>query len=221
MAAQEAVYRGRYIAIGKLSAPAALYRVASRSFPDRRIDREGDLAQVVPTEEAERSDNPFISYRCFTQLAPDTVIVANGSQIDQAVSKFRRGCPMKDALMLALLANDFEDDGHATPRIIGAVQGDVGFIGSVGAGHIGVYSFDLAEGVFFEVSTNACPPTVIGRIEVLPRGSVRGGPTDRKFSAEGLAADLASGDLFAPDPHFVAGLAWRGGKLAITSRVDH
>ena len=212
MAAQEAVYRGRHIAIGKAGVPTALYRVASRSFPNRRIDLEGDAAQVVPTEEAEFSDNPFISYRCFTQLAPDTVIVANGSQIDQAVSKFRRGCPMKDALMLSLLANDFEDDGHATPRIIGAVQGELGFIGSVGAKHIGVYSFDLEDGIFMEVSTNNSAPTVIGRIEMA---------TAKKLSADELAADLATGELVAPDPHFVTGLAWSGGTLAIYNRVDH
>lgn len=211
MAAKEAVYRGRYIAIGKLSAPAALYRVASRSFPNRRIDLADEAAQVVPTEDAEYSDNPFISYRCYTKLAEDTVIISNGSQLDQAVSKFRRGCPMKDALMLALLANDFEDDGHATPRIIGAVQGEVGFIGSVGAKHIGVYAFDLEDGVFMEVSTNESAPTVIGRIEV---------PTAKTLSAQELAADMAAGDVFAPDPHFVAGLAWTPKDMSIYNRVD-
>ena len=212
MAALEAVYRGRYIAIGKLGVPTALYRVASRSFPNRRIDPAGAAAQVIPTEEAEFSDNPFISYRCYTQLAEDTVIVSNGSQIDQAVSKFRRGCSLKDALMLSLLANDFEDDGHATPRIIGAIQGETGFIGSVGAKHIGVYVFELADGVFMEVSTNNSAPTVVGRIDV---------PTTKSLSADELADDLAAGELIAPDPHFVAGLAWSGGKLAIHNRVDH
>lgn len=210
MAAREAVYRGRYIAIGKLGSPTALYRVSSRSFPDRRIDRRADTCEVVPTEVAQMTDNPFISYRCYTQVAPDTVVVSNGSQIDQVVSKLRRGCPMKDALMLSLLANDFEDDGHATPRIIGAIQGNVGYVGSVGAKHVGVYAFDLAEGVFFEVSTNACPATIIGRVEVAAK----------KVSAETLAEDLAKGNLFAPDPHFVTGLAWAGGKLAVYNRVD-
>ena len=212
MAANQPVYRGRYIAIGALSVPTALYRVSSRSFPNRRIDLVGDTAQVVPSQSAEKSDNPFISYRCYTQLAPDTVVVSNGSQIDQVVSKLRRGCPMKDALMLALVANDFEDDGHATPRIIGAVQGSTGYVGSVGAKHIGVYAFDLAEGVFFEVSTNACPATVVGRIEVSSK---------KKLSAADLAGDLANGGLFTSDPHFVTGLAWTGGKLAVYNRVDH
>ena len=206
------VYRGRYIAIGKLTNPTALYRVSSRSFPNRRIDLAGATAQVVPTEKAALSDNPFISYRCYAQTVPDTVIVSNGSQIDQVVSKLRRGCPMKDALILSLAVNDFEDDGHATPRIIGAIQGNTGYVGSVGARHVGVYAFDLAEGVFFEVSTNACPSTVIGRIEV---------SSPRKLSADELAADLAKGNLFTPDPHFVTGLAWAGGQLAVYNRVDH
>jgi IMP cyclohydrolase len=206
------VYRGRYIAIGKLGVPTALYRVASRSFPNRRIDVEGAVAQVVPSDNAEKTGNPFISYRCYIQTAPDTVVVANGSQIDQVVSKLRRGCPMKDALMLALLANDFEDDGHATPRIVGALQGSTGFVGSVGAKHVGVYAFALEAGVFMEVSTNACPATVIGRVSV---------SCAKPLSAQDLAADLSAGKIFAPDPHFVTGLAWSGGSLAVYNRVDH
>jgi IMP cyclohydrolase len=206
------VYRGRYIAIGKLAGPTALYRVSSRSFPNRRIDLVGDTAQVVPTEKAEMSDNPFISYRCYTQVAPDTVVVSNGSQIDQIVSKLRRGCPMKDALMLSLLANDFEDDGHATPRIIGALQGETGFVGSVGAKHVGVYAFDLKPGIFMEVSTNAVPSTIVDCLEV---------PGARKLTAEQLAEDLAKGEHFVGDPHFVTGLAWAAGKLSIYNRVDH
>ena len=212
MSAKEAVYRGRYVAIGKLSAPTALYRVASRSFPDRRINLVEGVGLVVPTEDAEVSDNPFIAYRCYAQLADDTVIVANGSHIDQAVLKCRRGCPMKDALMLALLANDFEDDGHATPRIIGAVEGGTGFIGSVGAVHGGVIGFEHTHGVFMEVSTNNTAPFGCGRIEV---------PTARTLSAEDLAADLAKGGLFAPDPHFVAALAWTPENLSIYNRVEH
>ncbi len=206
------VYRGRYIAIGMLEAPTALYRVSSRSFPNRRIDPAGQTAQVVPTEQAEFSDNPFISYRCYAQVAPDTVVVSNGSQIDQVVSKLRRGLPMKDALILSLAVNDFEDDGHATPRIIGALQGSTGYVGSVGAKHVGVYAFDLKPGIFMEVSTNAVPSTIVDCLEV---------PSARKLSAEELAADLARGEHFVGDPHFVAGLAWTGGKLAIYNQVEH
>ena len=209
--AKESVYRGRYVAIGKLGGPAACYRVASRSFPERRIDLVDKTAQVVPCAGAAGSDNPFISYRCFAQLAGDTAVVSNGSQLDQVVSKFRRGLPLRDAMMLALLANDFEDDGHATPRILGAIQGQTGFIGSVGTQHIGVISFPLTEGVFMEVSTNNTPAFGTGRLEIA---------STRKVSARDLADDLAAGKLFVGDPHFVASLVWTPEAVGIHNRVD-
>ena len=71
---------------------------------------------------------------------------------------------------------------------------------------------EVEEGVFFEVSTNACPATVIGRIQVA---------STKKHSADDLAADLAKGNMFVPDPHFVTGLAWTGGNLGIYNKVDH
>ncbi len=63
-----------------------------------------------------------------------------------------------------------------------------------------------------EVSTNNSAVSVAGRIEI---------PTAKTLSAEELAADLAAGKVFAPDPHFVAALAWAPKGMSIYNRVDH
>ena len=60
------MYVGRIVAVGKSKAGrnAALYRVSSRSFPNRQaVDLDGTIA-IVPSEGSEEDvrRNPYISY---------------------------------------------------------------------------------------------------------------------------------------------------------------
>ena len=62
------MYAGRIVAVGRTpgGANAVLYRVSSRSFPNRKaVDLGGRLA-IVPREghEGDVQKNPYIAYAC-------------------------------------------------------------------------------------------------------------------------------------------------------------
>lgn len=124
------MYVGRFIVVGP---DVAAYRVSSRSFPNRQIvDRDGTLS-VVPTVDAEETDNPYVSYNCLrTTTDGAQAAVGNGSHVDPVVEKLDLGYPARDALVTGLHAMDYEKDDYNTPRIAG-VLGDEGhgIIGTV------------------------------------------------------------------------------------------
>jgi len=131
------MYVGRFLLIGP---GIAAYRVSSRSFPNRRIVEREDMLTVVPTAEAEDTDNPYVSYNCVrvvggtesdetTSTAP-TVAIGNGTHTDAVAEKLALGYPARDALALSLLAYDFEKDEYDTPRIAG-VLGESSVVGIV------------------------------------------------------------------------------------------
>ena len=107
------MYIGRIVAVGRTpeGSNAAMYRVSSRSFPNRRIVRSGDQLAVIPREgcEADLAKNPYISYNCL-RLAGDWAVATNGSQTDPIAEKIASGMPVRDAIALGLLALDFEHD---------------------------------------------------------------------------------------------------------------
>lgn len=120
------MYVGRFVVVGpKIGA----YRVSSRSFPNRKIiERDGTMT-VVPTEEAEETDNPYVSYNC-VRLTKRGAVLGNGSHTDPIAEKLALGYPARDALALSLLTLDFEKDDYDTPRIAGIV-GEESFVGVV------------------------------------------------------------------------------------------
>jgi IMP cyclohydrolase len=122
------MYVGRFIVVAP---DRAGYRVSSRSFPNRKvIEREGALT-VVPTAEAEETDNPYISYNCLrTTDGGDRAVVGNGTQVDPITEKLELGYPARDALAESLLALDYEKDDYDTPRIAGVV-GEESYVGIV------------------------------------------------------------------------------------------
>lgn len=122
------MYIGRFIII---TPSLAAYRVSSRSFPERKIitRNHGETVTVVPTSEAEPTDNPYISYNC-ARIADQTAVMGNGSHVDPITEKLTLGYPARDALALGLLAMDYEKDAYNTPRIAGTV-GDSAYIGIV------------------------------------------------------------------------------------------
>jgi IMP cyclohydrolase len=125
------MYVGRFL----VAAPGlAAYRVSSRSFPNRKvIERDGGLT-VVPTDDAEPTDNPYVSYNCVRPVernGADLVAVGNGSHVDPVAEKLELGYPPRDALATALFALDFEKDDYDTPRIAAVVGADTAFVGTV------------------------------------------------------------------------------------------
>lgn len=122
------MYLGRFVII---TPSFGVYRVSSRSFPERKIvSREGgETLTVMPTAEAEPTDNPYVSYNC-ARVAGETVVVGNGSHVDPITEKLELGYPARDAVALGLLALDYEKDEYNTPRIVGTV-GETAFIGIV------------------------------------------------------------------------------------------
>lgn len=130
------MYVGRIVAVGRTSAGAntALYRVSSRSFPNRQaVDLGGKLAIVPrPGHEADIQKNPYIAYNC-VRTANSWAIVTNGSHTDPIVEKVSQGVPLRDALASCLLAMDYEKDDYDTPRIAAAVPvvGEIGWLAIV------------------------------------------------------------------------------------------
>lgn len=125
------MYVGRFL----VAAPGlAAYRVSSRSFPNREIiDRDGDLT-VVPTDDADPTDNPYVSYNCVRRVdgADEQVaVIGNGSHVDPIAEKVGMGYPARDALASALLSLDYEKDDYDTPRIAAIVAADTAFVGTV------------------------------------------------------------------------------------------
>lgn len=130
------MYVGRIVAVGRTrgGANVALYRVSSRSFPNRwAIEQQGRVS-IVPREGHERDvqTNPYIAYHCL-RIARDWAIVANGSHTDPIAEKIEAGTPVRDALSASLLTLDYEKDAYQTPRIAGAVplSGDIAWLGIV------------------------------------------------------------------------------------------
>lgn len=150
------MYIGRFVIVGKTDAGAwyLAYRVSSRSFPNRRIVVEAGRAMVVPTEDAARSNNPYISYNCMRVLGK-TVVVGNGTQVDPIIDKVSLGMPLRDAMALSLLALDYEQDDYHTPRVVAAVDqaADAGYLGIVGDDRVVVKRMAVAPGEAFLVAT--------------------------------------------------------------------
>ena len=155
------MYLGRIVAIGMTPAgqAAALYRVSSRSFPNRRAVLAGERVSIIPREgcEADLAKNPYISYNCL-RLAGEWAVATNGSQTDPIVEKIAQGMAPRDAITLGLLALDYEKDSLDTPRIVAVVSNrrPVGFLGIIRRDAVLVREFELEPGVVRYLSTYEC-----------------------------------------------------------------
>jgi len=203
------MYVGRIVAVGrtKAGANAALYRVSSRSFPNRKcVELNGRLA-VLPREghESDVHKNPYIAYNCL-RIAADCAVVTNGSQTDPIAEKIEMGMPIRDALAATLLALDFEKDDYSTPRIAGVVplEGETGWLGIVREDALIVKAVPLAAGSAAYVATYEA--TEIGQAQLLEfdasdaaeaaRCSVDGAGFSELTNPVTSAAALASGPRF-------------------------
>ena len=159
------MYIGRFVVIGRTQGGAWYlgYRVSSRSFPNRMIRIGVDRAAVLPTEDAAKSDNPYISYNCF-RTYQDVGVVGNGSQVDPIIDKIALGYPLRDAITTGLVALDYERDAYNTPRIAAALRPSVGlsYLGFIGADTVYSRRIVLAPGQAWLAATYECTdPTEI------------------------------------------------------------
>jgi len=152
------MYVGRIVAVGRSREGrlAALYRVSSRSFPNREAQIKDRMVSIVPKKGSEGDvfKNPYIAYNC-VRVAGSTAVATNGSQTDPIAEKIAQGVPVRDAMASALLALDYEKDQYQTPRIAAAVSrgGEGGVLGVVRADGLEVVTITLRPGECFYVAT--------------------------------------------------------------------
>jgi IMP cyclohydrolase len=159
------MYIGRFVVVGRTQGGAWYlgYRVSSRSFPNRMIRVATDRAAVLPTEDAARSDNPYISYNCF-RTCQEVGVVGNGSQVDPIIDKVALGYPLRDAITTALVALDYERDAYNTPRVAAALRPSTGtaYLGYIGADTLYSRRIILKPGQAWLAATYECTePTAI------------------------------------------------------------
>lgn len=152
------MYVGRIVAIAKNSQGqlCAMYRVSSRSFPNRMAtENERGIAIVPkPGHENDVFKNPYIAYNCL-RLSGSFAVVANGSHTDPITEKLEAGMNMRDALINVLHGMDYEHDHLNTPRIAGIVdrQTGKGALGIIRIDGLHVRDFDLEEKQAYYVAT--------------------------------------------------------------------
>lgn len=193
------MYVGRIVAAGRCSdgRVAALYRVSSRSFPNRTIRALPGGALVVPSEghQDDIYKNPYIAYRCF-QVVGETVVATNGAQTDPIADKVRLGLPVRDAMVQALIALDYEKDKYNTPRIAAAVSrgAESAFLGVVREDGINVRRVPLPPGKVVYLATYEIDDVDAGRTDDFDVAD-----------AEAGARFIVGGGVFARMEHPVTG----------------
>ena len=195
------MYVGRIVAVARneSGANAALYRVSSRSFPNRMaVDNNGTLAVVPrPGAEADIKKNPYIAYNAL-RLVRDHAVVTNGSHTDPITEKIAAGAPIRDALATCLLALDYEKDDLKTPRIAAVVpkEGDSAWLAIVRHDALVVKEVELRDGTAVYLSTYEADDVRISQTSAF----------DARSAAE--AAEFAvSGGAFADFEHPVTSAA--------------
>ena len=152
------MYLGRIVAIAmnKAGKAAAMYRVSSRSFPNREAVLNNGQVSIMPRPgfEDDLRKNPYISYNC-VRIAGEWAVATNGSQTDPIVEKIAMGFPPRDAITLGLLAMDYEKDHLDTPRIVAVVSNKkpVGYLGIIRKDAVMVREFALEPGKCYYLST--------------------------------------------------------------------
>lgn len=156
----DTIYLGRIVAVAVTpqGRPAALYRVSSRSFPNRvaNVTHDRSCVSIVPKpgHETDISKNPYIAYNC-ARLVGNKAILANGSHTDPIAEKIGMGMPVRDAIALSLLAMDYEKDDYSTPRIVAVADAGagLGWLGTVRRDGMDVRCFKLQPGRVAHLST--------------------------------------------------------------------
>lgn len=152
------MYVGRIVSAGLTNSNrlCLMYRVSSRSFPNRVIkDIKGALA-VIPSHGSETDiyQNPYISYNCLRHNS-EFAVVGNGTHTDPIFEKLESGMSIRDSLTSVLFGMDYEHDDYSTPRIAAAVckSSKSLALGIIRKDGIEIEVFNLKPGEYRFVST--------------------------------------------------------------------
>jgi IMP cyclohydrolase len=147
------MYVGRIVVVGRSHGRSFVaYRVSSRSFPNRRAEVRGKSILVSPLDSADLAKNPYIAYNCI-RVQGDVAVVSNGTHTDMILERIQDGQRPMDAIALSLVAYGYERDELDTPRIAGAVRGDLGWLGIAKRDEFRVREFNLEDGQASLVAT--------------------------------------------------------------------
>ena len=153
------MYVGRIVSVGrnKDNKLVAMYRVSSRSFPNRQAKNLNGSVAILPKEgyELDVFKNVYISYNCLRLVNNCYAIVCNGSHTDPIAEKLESGMNVRDALISVLFGMDYEHDDYNTPRIAAVIDknSNVGYLGTVKANGIAVQEMTLKKGEAFYLAT--------------------------------------------------------------------
>ena len=197
------MYIGRIVSIAKTQDGrlCGMYRVSSRSFPNRTAVVSEDKVSIVPKPgfETDVQKNPYIAYNCVRVVCGGNVaVVTNGSQTDPIAEKVAVGTPVRDAVAHSLLALDYEKDDYNTPRIVAVAdkRDESGWLGIVRDNGLEVQRVALDAGRFWYVATyeeNGVSPEQSGEF---PAGA-----------ANAACSFVLSGGVFAERTNPVTGVA--------------
>ena len=156
------MYVGRIVAVAQSPSGVntALYRVSSRSYPNRTAFERDGRVLILPRagHEDDLLKSPYIAYTCL-RTSPEWAVVGNGHQVDPIADKLTDGMSTRDALAWTLMAMDYERDDLRTPRIAAVVprQGDLAWLAIVRHDALEVKQVVLAPGRAVYLSTyGAC-----------------------------------------------------------------
>jgi IMP cyclohydrolase len=152
------MYVGRIVAIGNTrdNKLTAMYRVSSRSFPNRQSVQNGEIIAIVPKEGFEKDifRNPYITYNCL-RMNRRYAVAANGTQTGPIIEKLDTGMSARDALSSVLFGLDYEHDHLKTPRIAAVIDIETrtGLLAIVRSDALLVRAFTPKPGEAFYVAT--------------------------------------------------------------------
>lgn len=151
-------YTGRLVGVGvtDTSQPVVIYRLASRSYRERRLvsgGSNGDTVVSVEKTQPDPTDNAFIEYPALI-ATEDFAIVANGTHSVPIRARLEATGDPVDSIESVLRELGYEDDGHATPRIAAAIIADSMAIGSVSASGLHVNRVEPQNSSLVTTSTN-------------------------------------------------------------------
>lgn len=181
---------------------AAAYRLASRSFSNRKIEVKGDSAKVksILGYEKEVADNPYLSYTCLRVINKNSILTANGTHLDQIFERINSGASASHAITNVLAEMGPEQDTYKTPRIAGFASPTGLLLGVITEKGLIVKSLHAKRGVGYYVATyrktdptgNVVKNFDVGSADAVAK-LVHEGPNFKRFShAIATAAALIS-----------------------------
>lgn len=197
------MYVGRIVGVGRNRGGelVAVYRISSRSFPNRSAEKLGDTVQIVtrPGSVDAASDSPYIAYECLVWNSRFTVI-SNGTHTRPIYERLKAGNDPRDAIASVLVGLDREFDQHDTPRICGVIDLAEGtlWLGSITATSLSVMPVEVQPGELAYITTYEFP---------LPRAD----QIDRDFDAadpDAACRHIIGASVFAQFEKPVCATSW-------------